>query len=356
MSSPPRIKAACVWAAAPSALGSLLGSQLKWQMMMHSLGEHAAHMDTRLFKDSKHTREGKKNNIFSLVFLLSPVATGNCNVFIKYSISESFLWPVLCSLYLHTKEKAARLLNCKRSKLLLLRVSRWYFDLVILLKFSKEETAEGERFQSMCSKYRKSACWLPVISDEIGQFQAERGQSSPRCWPSPTLALSIFHLKSPSKKKTTHFVCKSLLHCLCLCLILLYLGTTSVICVLFLEPAYSQTEVHAHIRPSVSSTQTWILPLFERWTHLKKTNLHASPAAAPSCAAGTVIAVAVLPHSRETNCSFVFFICLTRLRNREATRSQHLVRWRTSGLLTCLPVAGSSAVHLHFLTAYVACL
>lgn len=63
MSSSPRIKAACVWAVARSALGSLLGSQLKWQMM-HSLGEHAAHMDTRLFTDSKHTREGEKKQHF----------------------------------------------------------------------------------------------------------------------------------------------------------------------------------------------------------------------------------------------------------------------------------------------------
>lgn len=92
---------------------------------------------------------------------------------------------------------------------------------------------------------------------------------------------------------------------------------------------------------------------FERWTCLAK----------QTCAlhlqlhrARTVIAVTVLLHSKETNCSFVFFTCLTRLRNREATGSQHLVRWRTSGLLTCLPVAGSLAVRLHFLAAYVASL
>lgn len=145
-----------------------------------------------------------------------------------------------------------------------------------------------------------------------------------------------------------------LLRCLCLCLIPLYLGTASVICVVLFRAC-----VLANWRARTHSTLCVFHPnvnfaAFERWTHLRKTNLRASPAAAPSHAAGTVIAVAVLLHSGQTNCSFVvfFFTCLTRLRNREATGSQHLV----SGLLTCLPVAGSSAVRLHFLAAYVACL
>lgn len=124
MSSPPRIKAARVWAAARSALGSLLGSQLKWQMM-HSLGEHASHMDTRLFTDSKHTRGDRKKHNFEPG--VSPLASGYRGpqrfnqifskrvVFVACLITQEWK-KVLCSLYVHV----VWLLTCKRSKSLLL--------------------------------------------------------------------------------------------------------------------------------------------------------------------------------------------------------------------------------------------
>lgn len=133
-----------------------------------------------------------------------------------------------------------------------------------LLKFSKEETAKEERFRNIPQVgYR--LCLTTSVSFRQREVKVHHIVDPCRN------SLSVFSILKALQKKTPHFVCKSLLHCSCLCLILLYLGTASVICVVFfLEGAYLQTDKRAHVRPSVSSTQTLIILPLSNVEHISK--------------------------------------------------------------------------------------
>lgn len=169
---------------------------LSWNGRRCTALENTPHIWTQGYLQTQNTPgRGKKNNILNLEFLLSP---GDVNVVIKYSISEIVFvaclitqeWKkVLCSLYVHTKEKAAWLLNRKWSKSLLSRVIRWHFDLIILLKFSKEETAEGERFQNTCLKIPQASM---LVTGYLWQHQSVSGRERSKFTTLLTLADTRF--------------------------------------------------------------------------------------------------------------------------------------------------------------------